>query len=166
MNPKPMLYALGTCVLAATMAAGAEGSSWFEARTTGAKVLVLRGSAEFGWVTGDAQARPFVLTLGADSPTGAVVFTSRNGDRPGPGVYDLTEGDAGGIQALVVTGSPSQPTGVFRARAGKLTITRSRPDFIAGHFQIDAAGFEAATPMNEDRELAVRGAFTATHSRF
>lgn len=52
MQAKPMLYVLGTCLLAATVAAGSASPSWFEARTTGAKALALRGAAEFGVVDG------------------------------------------------------------------------------------------------------------------
>lgn len=162
MHAKPIRYALGTCLLAATMAAaGHAGPSWFEAYATGARTLALHGPAEFGSVDGATGSGAFVLTLGANSPGGAVVFTRANGVRPEPGVYPLGEDPALGIQALVVTGSPTQPTGAFRARAGRLTIARSSGDLIEGHFDIDAVGFEAADPAGEDRELRLRGAFTA-----
>src|SRR5438552_4072318 len=73
----------------------------------------------------------------------------------------LDAGTAGSVQALVVTGSPTRPTGAFHARSGALTITGSRADLIEGRFDIDAVGFEAAEPGDESRELVVRGAFTA-----
>ena len=135
--------------------------SWFEARTTGAKALALQGSAEFGVVDGDVGPGAFVLTLGADSPTGAVVFTWPSGPRPEPGVYPLAIDPASGIQALVVTGSPTAPTGAFRARGGTITLTRSRDSFLEGRFEIHATGFEAADPLDEERQLVVRGEFTA-----
>lgn len=165
MKATPTFYALGFYLLAGTMAATTRSHSWFEAHTTGAKALTLRGSAEFGPVPGGAEPRPFVLTLGAESPTGAVLFTRMNGIRPEPGVYDLTADPSGGIQALVVTGPPTRPTGAFRARRGTLIITRSRGDFVEGRFEIDALGFDAGDPSDEDRELSVRGAFTASPGR-
>ena len=116
MHAKPMRYALGTCLLAATMAAaGQVGPSWFEAYATGARTLALHGPAEFGSVGAEAGSPAFVLTLGANSPAGAVLFTRANGDRPEPGVYRLGDDPADGIQALVVTGPVTRPTGAFRA---------------------------------------------------
>lgn len=164
MNATPALYALGTCLLTATMAAGTATPSWFEARTTGAKALILSGSAEFGSVSEPDAAGRFVLTLGAESPTGAVLFTRPAVARPEPGIYQLAEEAPGAIKALVVTGPPGRPTGAFRARAGTLTITRSSDDFIAGHFEIDAVGYEATDLADEDRALRVRGTFTAEPS--
>jgi hypothetical protein len=162
MNAKPMVLTLGLYLLALTLAASAPKASWFEARTTGAKTLTLQGAAEFGAGAPDTEHTPFVIALGADSPDGAVIFTRQDGGRPEPGVYPLDAGAAGGVQALVVTGSPTRPNGAFHARSGTLTITGSRVDFIEGRFDIDAVGFEAAEPGDESRELAVRGAFTAS----
>jgi hypothetical protein len=161
MHATPTLYALGTCLLAVTVAAASAGPSWFEAHTTGAQVLTLRGSAEFGVVEGVVGAEPFVLTLGAESATGAVVFTWANGVRPGAGTYQLADDPANGVRALVVTGPATRPTGAFRSRGGTLTITRSSGDSLEGRFEIDAVGFEIAEPMDEGRELIVRGEFTA-----
>lgn len=154
------LLALG--VLAATMAAAAP--SWFEAHTTGAKVLSLRGTAEFGPVRGPDGSGPFVLSMGAASSTGALVFTASGGARPKPGVYRLGENPSEGMQALVVTGPATRPTGAFRARSGTLTVTRSRDDVIEGRFEIDAVGFMASDPADEERGLTVRGSFTASPS--
>jgi hypothetical protein len=160
-----MISAVGLYVLAATMAAANARPSWFEARTSGVRTLTLHGSAEFGPVGDPAAPGAFVVTLGAESPSGAVVLTWSAGTRPEPGTYALSGDPAADIQALVVTGSPNRPTGAFRARGGRITITRSSPGRIEGDFDIDAVGFEAATPADEDRELAVRGEFTASPSR-
>jgi hypothetical protein len=165
MTAMPTLYALGTCLLVSTVAAGTTSRSWFEARTTGAAALTLRGSAEFGVVPEPGAAGPFVLTLGAQSPTGAVLFTSRKGERPEPGVYRLTDDGHGAMQALVVTGPVTRPNGVFKARSGTVTITRSEDDFIAGTFALDAIGYEAADLADESKPLRVQGTFTATPSR-
>lgn len=162
MTAKPILLTLGFYLLAMTLAASTPKASWFEARATGAKTLTLRGVAEFGPGAPAAAHTPFVLALGADSPTGAVLFTRQDGGRLESGVYPLDTGAPGSVQALVVTGSPTRPTGAFHARAGTLTITRSRDDFIEGRFDIDAVGFETAEPGDEGRELVVRGAFTAS----
>lgn len=165
MRPSTATWILGTCLLAVTIAAGATSASWFEARTSGARDLTLRGPAEFGSVPSLRDESPFVITLGAHASSGAVVLTRRNGVRPEPGMYPLTEGAADAIQALVVTGSPERPTGVYRARGGWLTITRSEGDLVAGRFDIDAMGYDAADPLEEDRPLRVHGSFTATPAR-
>lgn len=165
MNATIGLYGLGACLLAATMVVSPAGSSWFEARTTGARELTLSGDAEFGLVGANDSTGPFVITLGAESPTGAVVFTRQSTFRPGPGVYRLGEKAAETIQALVVTGSPEWPTGAYRARAGSLTITRSEGDYVAGHFEIQAVGYDADDPLDEARTLSVQGTFTALPTR-
>jgi len=164
MNAKPMLLTLGLYLLAMTLAASAPRGSWFEAQTTGAKSLTLRGAAEYGAGALDAGHTPLVLTLGADSPDGAVIFTRPDGGALQPGVYRLDADAVGGVQALVVTGSPTRPTGAFHARSGTLTITGSRSGVVQGRFLIDAVGFEAADPGDESRELVVRGVFTASPS--
>jgi hypothetical protein len=164
MYAKAMLHTLGTCLLAGTMAMGHANSSWFEAHTTGAKALTLRGSAEYGQVGGEAESGAFVLTLGAQSPTGAVVFTRLSSARLERGVYKVGEAGSEEIQALVVTGPPTRPTGAFRARTGRLTITRSRGDSIEGSFDIRAVGFDAVDQGDETRVLRVRGTFAASPS--
>ena len=162
MTAKPILLTLGLYLLAITLAASAPRSSWFEARTTGARTITMRGAAEFGPGAPDAGNAPFVLSLGAESSAGAVIFTRQGGGRFEPGVYPLEVGGAGSVQALVVTGSPTRPTGAFHARTGTLTITRSRDDGMEGRFDIDAVGFEASDPGDEGKELVVKGAFTAS----
>ena len=91
MNAMHTLCSVGTCAVAVTLLAAAAQTSWFEARTTGAKTLTLRGAAEFGSVPNSSGEAPFVLALGATSATGAVLFTIPSGRRPEPGVYDLAD---------------------------------------------------------------------------
>jgi len=162
MNAKPMLLTLGLYLLAMTLAASTPRASWFEARTAGARTITMSGSAEFGNGAPDAAQPPFVISLGAQSSAGAVIFTRPGGGRLEPGAYPVELEGAGSLQALVVTGSPTHPTGAFHARTGVLTITRSQADLIEGRFDIDAVGFEASNPGDEGKELAVRGAFTAS----
>jgi hypothetical protein len=171
MHAKLTVTALAICLLVGTIAARRASRSWFEARTAGATALTLSGTAEFGPVDTAGGAGTFVLTLGASSPTGAVLITSRTGAPTAPGVYLVGEDPRSELQALVVTGSATRPTGVYRARAGMLTITGMRRDVegglsaMEGRFEIDAAGFEAAAPADETRELRVRGSFTASADR-
>jgi hypothetical protein len=165
MKATPALYTMGICLLAGTMTVGATRSaSWFEARTTGAKALTLSGAAQFGRVAGDGEASAFVITLGAESPTGAVLFTRYGGERPTPGVYRLGE-DTAAVHAMVVTGAPARPTGAFRAITGRLTVTHSVGDVIAGHFELDAVGYDATEATEEERPLSAEGTFTATAGR-
>ena len=161
-------YSLGAALImssALAIAPPRPSGPGYEARTAGALSVELRGeTAEFGIATGSPG--PFVITLGATSETGAVVFTRWDGRHPGPGTYEITaEPGADGVQALVVTGSPTRPTGVFRARQGSLTIARSGVRGISARFQMDAVGFTTAEPEREDRELSVKGSFTASPSR-
>ena len=145
----------------------------YEATLTGAMALELRGTtAEYGAAPGSPE--PFVITLGATGvitlgatgERGAIVFTCWDGRQPRVGTYAITgEPSPDGIQALVVTGPATRPTGVFRAERGSLVITRSGRQGISAHFQMAAVGFTAAEPEQEDHRLSVRGAFTATPSR-
>jgi hypothetical protein len=165
MNAKPMFPTLGLYLLTMTLAASTPRASWFEARTTGARAITMSGTAEFGNGAPDAAQAPFVISLGARSSAGAVIFTRPGGGRLEPGVYSLEVDGPRRVQALVVTGSPTHPTGAFHARTGVLTITRSQDDLIEGRFDIDAVGFEASDPGDEGKELVVRGVFTASPGR-
>ncbi|HEU5170344.1 MAG TPA: hypothetical protein VFU46_07395 [Gemmatimonadales bacterium] len=161
-------YWVGTALLLSITAAAMpeRASSRYEARLTGAASAVLTGTAEFDAVNGTEDASPFTITLGAQSESGAVLFTRWNGARPMSGRYEITDvPTTDGIQALVVTGPVSRPAGVFRARSGSVTITSSRVRWITGEFEMQAVGFLAAAPDDETRELNVRGSFTASPSR-
>lgn len=160
----PHTIIIGTCLLTLTLAARMPDSR-FEAHATGARTLTLRGAAEFGPVRGTEGQGPFVITLGATSSTGAVLFTLHDGSRPKPGVYPVSDDPSKGVQALVVTGSPARSTGAYRARGGTLTVTRSDSSHLEGRFTIDAVGFEAASPDNEEQELTVFGKFNAEGGR-
>ena len=65
------------------------------------------------------------------------------------------------ILALVLTGSPTRPTGTFRGQAGWLVVTAASDRVITGRFHVDAIGFLAAEPQREDRHVTVDGSFSA-----
>jgi hypothetical protein len=160
MSAKMAMYTLAACLMVASAAAMTTTRSWFEAYTSGARTVALRGTASYGKVTeGDSGA--FVVTLGANAPEGAVLFTRADGRPLGPGTYRLGEDPVGELQALVVTGPASHPTGAYRARGGTLTIAGERDGLLDGYFTLEAVGFDADRPADDQRELQVHGAFTA-----
>jgi hypothetical protein len=123
-----------------------------------------RGTARFGTVEGGAGATMFSLSLGADGADGSVLFTRTNGGRLTPGTYAVSGRDDGSdeIRALVMTGSATRPTGVFRGHAGYLIITSATDNVIRGRFQVAATGFLASDPADESRPMKATGMFTAT----
>jgi hypothetical protein len=138
-------------------------ASRFEGATHGAVEATLRGDAEFGMVSDGARSR-FALNLGTASAQGAVAL-SRVGAVPAVGVYPVSPAGmerSGDFSGLVVTGSPTHPTGVFHATSGTVTITRSSADRISGTFELHATGMLAASPEDESRDVVVSGSFFAT----
>lgn len=138
-------------------------ASTFEASAHGAIKAEPSGSASFGMV--DEKGLPlFTLNLGAYSEQGAIVLT-RGGARPAPGVYRVSSSwtqSPVDFHGLIVTGSPSRPTGVFHAQSGSVTITGSTADRMTGTFELHGVGFLASDPETEDRELVVTGSFSAS----
>jgi hypothetical protein len=164
MSARVTMYTLAAGLVVVLAAAMTSSRSWFEAYTSGTRTLSLRGKASYGTV-GVSDAGPFVVTLGADAPDGAVLFTRGDGRPLTPGVYPLAEDPAHGVQGLVITGSATRPTGAYRARSGTLTIAGVRGDVLDGYFTLDAVGFAADRPSDEGQELQVRGAFSASRDR-
>jgi hypothetical protein len=164
MNAKATMYTLATCLVVVSVAAMTSSRSWFEAYTSGARTVALRGKASYGTV-GENGSGAFVVTLGANAPEGAVLFTRAGGRALTPGIYPLAEDPARGVQALVITGPATRPTGAYRARRGTLTIGGMRGDVLDGYFTIEAVGFAADSPADEGQALEVRGAFSASRDR-
>ena len=131
MNAKATMYTLATCLVVVSAAAMTSSRSWFEAYTSGARTVGLRGKASYGTV-GENGSGAFVVTLGANAPEGAVLFTRADGRALTPGIYPLAEDPARGVQALVITGPATRPTGAYRARRGTLTIGGMRGDVLEG----------------------------------
>ena len=143
----------------------AEPRSSFRAEVSGDVISNAWGDAEFGAVqTADHSSAAFVVSLGVCGEQSAVLFTRRSGAPLEVGRYRISEHANGAdeILALVLTGSPTRPTGVFRGESGWLVVTEASERFTAGQFQIDALGFLAAEPQREDRRVNVTGSFTAT----
>jgi len=163
-------FGLGSVLLLLTAAltpvgpAGEERSA-FLGEVHGAMTATPRGDATFGSVPAvDGRPGTFSLSLGARGDDGAVLFSRASGARLSIGTYQVSANDEGGddIRALVVTGSPTRPTGVFQAQSGELVITSVSDTTIRGFFRLEATGFLAREPNHEDRTVTAAGTFAAT----
>jgi hypothetical protein len=124
-----------------------------------------RGEAKFGLVEAvDGTPAVFTLSLGANGSDGSVLFTRTNGTRFAPGTYSIGGRDNGAdeILALIMTGSATRPTGVFRGKSGYLIVTSATDNVISGRFQVAGTGFIASNPDDESRPIKATGMFTAT----
>ena len=154
---------LSLTLLAGTVRATDDSAS-FNAVLTGVVKTTISGQARFGQVRGGPSAPDvFSLSLGADSPRGAVLFTYQGLSGLHVGSYRVAEAGARGaeIQGLVVLGSANHPEGAFRATTGTLTITSVSDVEITGLFSIGADGFLASVPDRENQPLSVSGSFIA-----
>jgi hypothetical protein len=145
-------------------ARGTTGPSSFHAEVRGDVTSTAGGEAEFGAVQNpDRSSGAFVVSLGVCGQQSAVLFTRRTGAPLAVGRYRVSAGADGEneVLALVLTGSPTRPTGVFLGEAGWLVVTAASDRFIAGRFELDAPGFVAAEPQRQDRHVNVIGSFSA-----
>ena len=116
------------------------------------------GQCQIGEVRGGPSAPDvFSLSLGLDSPRGAVLFTYPSRSGLNVGGYRVAEAGSPDceLQALAVLGSADQPEGVFRGTAGTLTITSVSDVEITGLFSVNADGFLAVAPDRENRPGSV-----------
>lgn len=151
----------------ATSGAGRETSvpSSFRAEVRGDFATSASGEAEFGAIqAADRSSAAFVVSLGVCGQQSAILFTRRSGAPLAVGRYRISERANGAdeILALLLTGSPTRPTGVFRGESGWLVVTAASDRLITGRFQVDAIGFLAAEPQREDRRVNVTGSLSAT----
>lgn len=138
--------------------------SAFRAEVRGDVANDASGEAEFGAVQPAEGASPgFILALGARGSQSAILFTRTSGAPLGVGRYRISDRGNGAdeLLALVMTGLPTKPTGVFRGQSGWLVVTASSDHLITGRFQVDGVGFLAADPRMEDRPVSVTGSFSA-----
>ena len=145
-------------------AEGAERRSSFRAEVREDVTSNAWGEAGFGAVQNpDRSSGAFVVSLGMCSHQGTILFTQRNGTPLAVGRYSISEGanEPDEILALLLTGSPTRPTGTFRGQAGWLVVTAASDRVITGRFHVDAIGFLAAEPQREGRHVTVDGSFSA-----
>ncbi|HEU5169132.1 MAG TPA: hypothetical protein VFU46_01270 [Gemmatimonadales bacterium] len=144
----------------ARSSAAAAGS--YEARISGAITTTLRGAAEFGSADPAHGPTPVVIALGPYDEAGAIVLTSWAAEEPATGAYPIADQPSpGGVQALVLPGSPTRPVGAFRAQHGLLTITHASRDSLAGRFELHASGLPETDPTGLGRAVTVNGTFAA-----
>jgi hypothetical protein len=123
------------------------------------------GEAEFGPVpSGNATPSAFVVSLGGRGNQSAILFSRASGTPLGVGRYHISDRGDGTdeILALIMTGSATNPTGVFRGKSGWLIVTASSDRLLTGRFHVDGVGFVAAEPEVEDRPIIATGSFSAT----
>lgn len=166
-----LLVPMGMAALLSIGPAG--GGSRHEWTVAGALRAELTGNARFGPVHGrasacggnDCPASLFSLELGSYSEKGAVVFSRAGGERPKVGTYRVSPrvpgSDGAEFHAVVSLGSLERPIGVFSAVSGTVTITQSSDRRVVGRYELRAVGFLAEDPGIENREILVRGGFSA-----
>ncbi len=134
----------------------------FTLQLSGAVSLAASGRVEQG-STGRGPQSYYTITLGGREGGAAVVFTRRTPEPPTAGRYLVGEGQLmnDGFSALIITGPPSHPTGVFEVQHGVLRLAGLGPDRLAGEFELHAAGFLEESPGQDDWELTARGRFTS-----
>jgi hypothetical protein len=157
---------MGRWASAASIASdGKAARSAFTAALSGTDAGSSTGEAEFGSVpSGNASSSVFVVSLGGRGNQSAIVFSRASGTPLGVGRYHISDrGDeTDEILALVMTGSATNPTGVFRGKSGWLIVTAASDGVLTGRFHVDGVGFVAAEPEVEDRPMIATGSFSAT----
>ena len=133
-----------------------EVPSRFDAQLSGALAVTMAGGTAF---------TPTALTLTSDEGTGAIVFTRPDGTGLSARRYDIGSGQtAGGLMdALIIAGTPSHPTGVFRGRTGTLTVTDASVRRLAGRFDVTAYGVITDRSSPDSASVHVSGSFRLLH---
>lgn len=133
-----------------------EVPSRFDAHLSGALAVTMAGGTAF---------TPTALTLTSDEATGAIVFTRPAGAGLSVRSYAIGSGQAEGamLDALIIAGTPSHPTGVFRGRAGTLTVTDATVRRLAGRFDVTAYGVLTDRTSPDSASVHVSGAFRLLH---
>lgn len=138
----------------------------FTLELTGAVALRTAGRVEHG-STGNAAEPWYTITLGGRDGAAAVVFTRRTPIPSGPGRYLVGEGQlaSDGFSALIITGPPSHPTGVFQVQHGVLRLVNAGSSQLSGEFELHAAGFLSEAPEQDEWAITARGRFNADDDR-
>lgn len=132
----------------------------YELDVSGAVSAHERGPAEPA-SAGISDAPWFTITLGGQDGSAAAVFTRAGALAPVPGIYEVGELalQNGGFRALVVTGLPARPSGVFWAWSGTLRITSAEPGVLAGEFELRALGYRTDAPRSPWQAVTSQGQF-------
>jgi hypothetical protein len=141
----------------------------FTLQSTGAVALRATGhEARYGVVPHAVRGRPvLIISLGATAAAGALQLTTMGDQAPAPGRYpirsswDELAGDTTSFHASFMPGSVEHPLGWYHGESGWVTIAEAGPGWISGTFELEARGFSAADPRDEERWVTVRGDFEA-----
>jgi hypothetical protein len=145
---------MGRWASAASIASDRKAArSAFIAAISGTDAGSATGDAEFGPVpSANASSSAFVVSLGGRGNQSAILFSRASGTPLGVGRYHISDSGDGTdeILALIMTGSATNPTGVFRGKSGWLIVTAASDGVLTGRFHVDGVGFVAAEPEVED----------------
>jgi hypothetical protein len=158
------ILGMGAAIMLALPAPTATDAQ-FALTTSGALRITATGEAEYGALPATSEVpAAFSISLGAQGESGALVLMQRVGTVPLAGRYGVSEWSGHGgadFSAIFVAGSPAEPIGVFRGESGTVTITATRPGRIEGRFRIEARGFLASAPDDENVKVTLSGTFVA-----
>jgi hypothetical protein len=152
-------------LLAAACWSPADPISTYQLGVHGAVEVTATGRTEHG-PAGTPEEPYYTITLGGPEGVAAVVFTSAGAEPPPVGAYPVRERGLGesGFSALIITGRPSHPSGVFHVQSGTITIVAATPERLAGRFELRATGFLTESPADDTREVVAEGSFAAPGS--
>jgi hypothetical protein len=167
MFPRTPFLGLCTMALVTVPTTPLRQASYALAATGSIQVKAEGNDARYGLVTSGIDGSSFFsLTLGATQNQSVLVLSRLEASLPEPGRYPVRRWEESGpggesYQALFVAGTVTNPLGVFHGESGSVTIKRARAGAISGEFEINARGFLAGSPEDEDQRITVRGAFLA-----
>jgi hypothetical protein len=160
-----MKSTLGTLTAMVAMLPAFSGPFFYLGSRGAVNLVVQSDEARYGVSKGEEGPR-LTIMLGVRRSQGALALSLVGGRSLQIGKYRVRPSGKRlsaepQFQALYVPGAPNRPLGAFRAESGSVTITREEAGWIAGEFEIEARGFVAGQPDNEDQWVTVRGRFEA-----
>jgi hypothetical protein len=137
--------------------------------STGAvRLSVTSDEAQYGLVPESVNGRRVIaISLGATKGDAALVLYTYADEPLRAGRYpiasSLPEQPFAGrrFHPCFVPGTVERPLGFFHGESGWVTITAAESGRISGEFDIQARGFLATGPADEDQQVTLRGRFTA-----
>ena len=152
-----------------TTGPGNGGSRTFSAEVTGDLETSVKGAALFGTKTDEAQGTLFGLEMAETGDGESVIQIIRLGGQiPAPGTYEIkdainTNPGSGDFVAMAFDSDNGEPTAIFVATGGTLTVTSSTATSFKGTFTFDAEGGLFSDPETTLR-INVAGTFHAAHA--